>query len=128
MKRFTAILVLITLACYYTGVQLCVDFCCDSVESIHFGEEEGEALCHIDDCGAIPDSDCCDSEQFQVEPQLLDFTVNQFEDLKTPFVYIQNQLNPIITTLYDGEKPTVQPYNIPYHSVQVRDLTQVILC
>ena len=128
MKRFTAILVLITLVCNYTGVQLCVDFCCDSIESIHFGEEEAEAFCHIDDCGSVPESDCCDSEQFQVEQQLLDYTVNELEQIKTPFVYIHNQINPFTRITFESDTPCKTIDSRPLVPVPIRELTQVSLC
>ena len=128
MKRITAILVLLALVCNYTGVQLCVDFCCDSIEAIHFGEEEKNAFCHLDNCGPMSDSDCCDSEQIQVAPQLLDFTVNQFEVVKAAFVYVENQINPFACMLELSEFGNTQTQKITKSSFQVRDITQVSRC
>ncbi len=128
LKRITAILVLLSLVFSYTGVQLCVDFCGDTIESIHFGEDKTEAVCHLGDCGSQPMSDCCDSEQIQIEPHLLDYTSGAFTSTKIPFAYIKRNF-----IADDIEVRTIS--QLPYQllskslaSTPVRALTQVTLC
>lgn len=128
LKRITAILVLFSLVFSYTGVQLCVDFCGDTIESIHFGEDETEAVCHLGDCGSEPVSDCCDSEQIQIEPHLLDFTSGAFTSTKIPFVYIKREINLDIVQVASTKYVPYTIFNKSLASTPVRALTQVSLC
>lgn len=127
MKRITAIAVLFSLVFSFTGVQLCVDFCGDTIESIHFGEDESEEVCHLGDCASMPVSDCCDSEQIQIEPQLLDFTSTTFTTHKIPFVYV-NRVYVVDEIQIKNYKLPNQHFNKSLASTPVRALTQVSLC
>lgn len=128
LKRITAILVLLSLVFSYTGVQLCVDFCGDTIESIHFGGDKTEAVCHVGDCGTQPMSDCCDSEQIQIEPHLLDYTSGAFTSTKIPFAYIKRTYTVDVTHEKSNNPILYQQFNNSLASIPVRALTQVTLC
>jgi hypothetical protein len=128
LKRLLSILVLLSLIFSYTGVQLCVDFCGDTIESIHFGEDKSEAVCHLGDCGPQPMSDCCDSEQIQIEPHLLDYTVTLFSSTKMPFAYVKRAFLTDATHIIPNNQPIYPIFSKSLVSTPVRALTQVSLC
>lgn len=128
MKRITAIIVLFSLVFSYTGVQLCIDFCGDTIEGIHFGEDETDAVCHLGDCASVPLTDCCDSEQIQIEPQLLDFTPTTFTIAKIPFVYVKRIFVIDEVQIKTTNNQSFQLFSNSLADTPVRALTQVSLC
>lgn len=127
MKRILAITLLFTLLLNYTGLDLCVDYCCDKIESIHLGFTE-EDECHLGDCQESS-SACCDSETVHIAPSHFDYTgvsifkvkANSSVAVLQPLVKIEskNQIKPIWKQALKLTYPPPQ---------DVLDRTQVSLC
>ncbi len=111
----------------YTGFELCLDFCENQLESIHFGEDE-VASCHIDDCCSLPASDCCDSEQIEIEPQQFDYILTTNLNVKLPV--FENSTYRVFEPMVKVDKlgfSVSNEFSGLFRS-PIRSLTQVTLC
>ncbi|MFT5724592.1 MAG: hypothetical protein ACI9JN_001711 [Bacteroidia bacterium] len=128
MKKIIAIVVLFNLLSSFTGIQFCIDYCGNTIESIHFGEDE-PAACHTDACCFSEVQDCCDSDQIQIEAQHLDFTMSSLPMTHMPVVFIKRSRHHTESVaVQTGNKLSYQLYSKSLPSTSVRALTQVTLC
>ena len=127
LKRIVSIALLFNLLLNYTGVDLCVDYCCDKIESIHLGFTE-EDDCHIGDCKEVTSS-CCDSEIVHIAPVHMDYTNVSIVKLNHASAYtginfnfgflVKNQTKPFFKEAFQLSYPPPQ---------EIRDQTLITRC
>lgn len=99
MRKALSILLIFVLGVTYTGAEICVDFCSDQIESIHFFGDDDDA-CHEKACCDTKE-DCCESSHLDIEQQLLNYVLTSVESISVFVIDLPYQS--------DFHDPTVSP-------------------
>ncbi|MCB9261818.1 MAG: hypothetical protein H6607_05530 [Flavobacteriales bacterium] len=125
MKKFISIFSIIILFQSFSGFQICIDYCCEQIKSIHFSESQNH---QSDGCCSEKESSCCTEQTVVKEQILLDYTFSC--SVQLPCNFFLNELpdySIVLPTVFEN----IISYNTnipPPDNAEKQSKLQVFLC